>query len=355
SATNNFDPTNVIGCGGFGKVYKGELSSPEGPKTVAFKHLDRRLGQGNVEFWKEEILENHRKREDLIGGLAPSEASTKNWHKPPLPALPPATSEAMVDISSEFRSSFQNWQKPPLLAILPATFEAMVDISSEFRSGVDISSEFRSGFQNWQKGDYLGSGSLGTVYEGFTESGFFFAMKEVSLTVLGSHGNQSIIQVEHEISLLSQLHHENIVRYLGTDMDDSKLYIFLELVTKGSLATTLINISSFKGTPYWLAPEVVDNRNFATDIWSLGCTVLELFTRKNPYSDLEGMQALFRIGMGEPPPIPDTLSVEARDFILECLQVNPDDRPTAAQLLEHPFLKKRTFMNSALASTDLNA
>lgn len=52
------------------------------------------------------------------------------------------------------------------------------------------------------------------------------------------------------------------------------------------------------------------------------------------------MQALFRIGRGEPPPIPDTLSTEAQDFIKSCLRVNPNDRPTAAELLEHPFVMK---------------
>lgn len=56
------------------------------------------------------------------------------------------------------------------------------------------------------------------------------------------------------------------------------------------------------------------------------------------------MQALFRIGRGEPPPIPEYLSKDARDFILECLQVNPNDRPTAAQLFGHPFLR-RTFLS----------
>lgn len=66
------------------------------------------------------------------------------------------------------------------------------------------------------------------------------------------------------------------------------------------------------------------------------------------------MQALFRIGRGEPPPIPESLSAEAKDFILKCLQVNPNDRPTAAQLLEHPFLKRSGSMNSVLASPRYN-
>ncbi|KAG4380965.1 hypothetical protein GLYMA_15G048500v4 [Glycine max] len=87
----------------------------------------------------------------------------------------------------------------------------------------------------WQKGDFLGNGSFGTVYEGFTDDGNFFAVKEVSLLDDRSQGKQSIFQLQQEISLLSQLRHDNIVRYLGTEQDNYKLYIFLELVTKGSL------------------------------------------------------------------------------------------------------------------------
>ncbi|KAI3810352.1 hypothetical protein L1987_19964 [Smallanthus sonchifolius] len=270
-------------------------------------------------------------------------------------------------------------------------------------------------FTNWVKGDLLGSGSLGSVYEGYNEMGLFFAVKEISLLDEGSQGRQSIIQLEQEISLLSQFHHENIVQYLGTDTADGKLYIFLELVTKGSLArlyqkyemrdsqvsaytrqilsglsylherkvvhrdikcanilvdasgsvkladfglakaTTLNDIKSCKGTPYWMAPEVVNNRSnrgygLAADIWSLGYTVLEMLTRKIPYSHLEGMQALFRIGRGELPHIPNTLSAEARDFILKCLQVNPDNRPTTAELLAHPFVNMPTSMNLGVIS-----
>lgn len=62
------------------------------------------------------------------------------------------------------------------------------------------------------------------------------------------------------------------------------------------------------------------------------------------------MQALFRIGKGELPPIPDSLSKDARDFILQCLQVNPDDRPTAAKLLNHPFVQRPVSTLSGSAS-----
>ena len=51
------------------------------------------------------------------------------------------------------------------------------------------------------------------------------------------------------------------------------------------------------------------------------------------------MQALFRIGKGEPPPVSNSLSSDARDFILKCLQANPGDGPTAGQLLDHSFVR----------------
>ncbi|XP_013589073.1 PREDICTED: mitogen-activated protein kinase kinase kinase 1-like [Brassica oleracea var. oleracea] len=88
---------------------------------------------------------------------------------------------------------------------------------------------------SWLKGDLLGRGSFGPVYEGISADEDFFAVKEVSIAEQGSQAQGCIQQLEKDISLLSPLQHQNIVRYLGTAKDGSILYIFLELVTQGSL------------------------------------------------------------------------------------------------------------------------
>lgn len=51
-------------------------------------------------------------------------------------------------------------------------------------------------------------------------------------------------------------------------------------------------------------------------------------------------QAFFQIGHSIPPPIPNSLSSDAQDFIRQCLRVVPDDRPSASKLLAHPFVRR---------------
>ncbi|XP_027346961.1 mitogen-activated protein kinase kinase kinase 5-like [Abrus precatorius] len=118
---------------------------------------------------------------------------------------------------------------------------------------------------------------------------------------------------------------------------------------------------SLRGSPYWMAPELFqammqkDNSSdlaFAIDIWSLGCTIIEMFTGKPPWSEYEGAAAMFKV-MKDTPPIPETLSSEGKDFLRCCFKRNPAERPTAAVLLEHRFLKSSP-QPDVLSSTQLH-
>ncbi|KAL0083438.1 kinase-like domain-containing protein [Phycomyces blakesleeanus] len=94
------------------------------------------------------------------------------------------------------------------------------------------------------------------------------------------------------------------------------------------------------GTPYWMAPEIIELEGASTksDIWSLGCTIVELLTGKPPYANLISMSALYHIVEDDHPPLPTTLSKPLKDFLLACFQKNPSNRPTAKELLQHPWM-----------------
>ncbi|KAK4372449.1 hypothetical protein RND71_007833 [Anisodus tanguticus] len=96
---------------------------------------------------------------------------------------------------------------------------------------------------------------------------------------------------------------------------------------------TMTGAKSMKGTPYWMAPEVIlqTGHSFSADIWSVGCTIIEMATGKPPWSQqYQEVAALFHIGTTKShPPIPEHLSAEAKDFLLKCLQkINPDTTAT---------------------------
>jgi mitogen-activated protein kinase kinase kinase len=83
---------------------------------------------------------------------------------------------------------------------------------------------------------------------------------------------------------------------------------------------------SFKGTPNWMAPETVKNMEYTrfSDIWAIGCTVIEMATGEPPWSECNHpMTVLYKIMESkEPPKIPENLSAECKDFISHCLKYN---------------------------------
>jgi len=98
------------------------------------------------------------------------------------------------------------------------------------------------------------------------------------------------------------------------------------------------------GTMTFMSPEraVGSPYSYNTDIWSLGLSVLAFAQGKLPYSDVRGYFDLLEAHAEKPSPELDPadprFSAEARDFIALCLRKDPKERPSAAQLLRHPFL-----------------
>ncbi|KAF9205755.1 hypothetical protein BGZ49_003556 [Haplosporangium sp. Z 27] len=107
------------------------------------------------------------------------------------------------------------------------------------------------------------------------------------------------------------------------------------------------------GTPNWMAPEVIELKGAspASDIWSLGCTIIELLTGVPPYADLLAMTTLFRIVEDERPPLPNNLSMDLLDFLCQCFQKDPALRPSARALGRHNWIK-RNFTSKELKPMD---
>ncbi|KAJ8747290.1 hypothetical protein K2173_011555 [Erythroxylum novogranatense] len=261
-------------------------------------------------------------------------------------------------------------------------------------------------------GDEIGKGAYGRVYKGLDlENGDFVAIKQVSLENIAQEDLNIIMQeidllknlnhkniVKYLGSLKTRTHLFIILEYVENGslaniikpnkfgpFPESLVAVYIAQVLEGlvylheqgvihrdikganilttkeglvkladfGVATKLneadVNTHSVVGTPYWMAPEVIEMSGVcaASDIWSVGCTVIELLTCVPPYYDLQPMPALFRIVQDDHPPLPDTLSPDITDFLHHCFKKDARQRPDAKALLSHPWIQNsRRALNS---------
>ena len=98
------------------------------------------------------------------------------------------------------------------------------------------------------------------------------------------------------------------------------------------------------GTPYYLAPEVLKDQgyDYKADIWAVGISAIEMAEKDPPYADLHPMRVLFVLANNPSPKLTheEHWSPEFNAFVNACLELLPEKRPSAHELLSHPFLRK---------------
>jgi mitogen-activated protein kinase kinase kinase 4 len=251
----------------------------------------------------------------------------------------------------------------------------------------------------WQRGTKLGEGRFGKVYECRNlDTGEMMAVKQMSVQEKDSGTLQTICD---EIGIFQKVSHENIVQFHGLKVYHTELYVFMEYCHEGTLWTKaqqglpehmirrytrdllravdmlhdrgiihrdikgsniFLSKHSIKlgdcglsvylkkktiqqqvGTIPYLSPEVVLEQEMGKplDIWNVGCVVVEMATRKLPWSECDNqLKIVFQIGTGKSPPISrSALCDEGHEFLSHCFQASPNERWRALELLSHPFVK----------------
>lgn len=283
-------------------------------------------------------------------------------------------------------------------------FSASV-VETVFAEGSDVAPKNLSDLTNdhlkgWKEGDELGRGAFGRVVVAILR-----CKVTVCCKILDKSEPKKREVILKEVSVMKDISHENIVQFFGSSEDKGCIYIFMEYVTGGSLANIIqkskapldtikawtrqillglrylhnrsivhrdikganilvtetgtlkladfgcskahlsnsFSCKSFVGTFCYMAPEVL-GKGYGTkaDIWSAGCTVLEMHLQKAPFEKLNSLSTfnsyVLELERGAAVQLPADLDPVLRQFLLRTIVFDLGKRPSAAQLLEDVFL-----------------
>ncbi|XP_068130949.1 STE20-like serine/threonine-protein kinase [Hyperolius riggenbachi] len=261
--------------------------------------------------------------------------------------------------------------------------------------------------QYWEILNELGDGAFGKVYKALHKE----TQELAAVKVLEVSCEDTLEDYVSEINILGQCQHPHILKLLEADYWGRQLWIMVEFCAGGALDAVMMELghglkesqirvvtlqtlqalhylhslkiihrdlkagnvlltqhgdirladfgvsavnnhtlqrrSSFIGTPYWMAPEVVICEtckdapyDYKADVWSLGVTLIELAEMQPPHHELNPTRVLLKILKSQPPNLKyrKLWSSDFNSFLIQCLQRNSRERSSTGELLEHPFV-----------------
>eukprot|EP01117_Protostelium_nocturnum_P009447 TRINITY_DN3370_c0_g1_i2.p1 TRINITY_DN3370_c0_g1~~TRINITY_DN3370_c0_g1_i2.p1 ORF type:complete len:781 (+),score=334.70 TRINITY_DN3370_c0_g1_i2:79-2421(+) len=186
--------------------------------------------------------------------------------------------------------------------------------------------------QLWILMDFCGGGSIRTLIETLertlTEDEMSFIIMNTLKGLVYLHSSQIIHRDVKAANIL-------VTEEAGVKIADFGVSAQLQKNHK---------VKDTMGTPLWMAPEVILSKRYDNkcDIWGLGITAIEMADGFPPHYEMSTMRAMKMIPNWPSPTVkdPSQFSSEFNNFVAKCLEKEPSDRPSAVDLLMHPFVMR---------------
>lgn len=183
----------------------------------------------------------------------------------------------------------------------------------------------------WLIMEYMEGGSLTEVIENNE-----FKLSEIQISIICRESLKGLQHLHKKHIIHRDIKSDNVLLDLKGNVKITDFGFCAKLTDQRNKRATMV------GTPYWMAPEVVKQKEYdeKVDVWSLGIMTIEMIEGEPPYLNEEPLKALYLIATNGTPKLkkPEQLSNSIKKFLSICLCVDVRYRASTNELLNHSFM-----------------